>query len=112
MDLDKVYSDAKLLNNDYNKYSTKKDYKNLTYDEFVIKMNEKYDFLNKNCNGIYRQCIEGKMDLEILSYMVQQAKNVNKNKVSSHNAEVNVGQKLVDKLIKPIIEQNKNKNKI
>ena len=105
MDLNTIYFSSKDLTKDYNNYSNKKDFKNDTYEEFVVKMEIKYEYLKTNCNSIFLQCIEGKMDLDILSYMINQAKNLEKNKISNHIADVNVGQKLVDKLIKPNLKK-------
>lgn len=109
MDLNTIYFYSKDLTKDYNNYSSKKDFKNMNYEEFVEKMSIKYKFLKDNCNTIFEQCINGQMDLDILSYMVNQAKNIENKKISNHNASVNVGQKLVDKLIKPNLDANKNK---
>lgn len=111
MNLDTIYNDAKSLNKDFNNYKSKKDFKNLSLEEFNQKMNDKYTILKNNFNVIFQQCITGHMDLDILSYMINQAKNVNNKKETSHNASVKVGQKLVDKLIKPNIDKIKKEKK-
>ena len=45
------------------------------------------------------------MDLNVITYMINQAKEIQKNKISNHDASVNVGQKLVDTYIKPNLEK-------
>jgi len=45
------------------------------------------------------------MDLKVITYMINQAKEIKNKKVSNHNASVNVGQKLVDTFIKPKMDK-------
>ena len=107
MNLDTIYNDAKSLNKDYNNFKSKQAYKKVVLEDFNKEMDNKYAILKKHYNVIFQQCITGNMDLDILSYMINQAKNVNNNKETSHNTSVKVGQKLVDKIIKPNIDKIK-----
>ena len=60
-----------------------------------------YSYIKNNFASIFTQCITGHMDLNVIPYMINQAKEIQKNKLSNHDASVNVGQKLVDKFVKP-----------
>ena len=98
-----VLTQSKLLLNDCKKFKNKKDFMTNSDEEFNKLMKEKYIILNTNYNTIFNQCLDGTMDMDILTYMVNQINNINKNKISKHDASVNVGQKLVDKFVKPKI---------
>ena len=110
-DYDLILSTSKLVLEDYKKYSNKKDYKDCSNEQFKIKMEEKYsDFKNEN-NIIFEKCITGRMDINMLTYMINQAKEIQKNKISNYDASVKVGEKLVDKFIKPLLDKDKDKDK-
>ena len=40
--------------------------------------------------------------------MINQAKDIKKNKISNHDASVKVGEKLVDKYVKPHMDKDNN----
>ena len=49
------------------------------------------------------------MDINVLTYMINQAKNIKNNKISQEDASVKIGEKLVDTYVKPLIDkENKN----
>ena len=99
-----ILTQSKLLLNDCKKFKNKKEFQTNSEEEFTKLMKEKYIILNNNYNTIFNQCLDGTMDMDILTYMVNQINNINKNKISKHDASVNVGQKLVDKFVKPKIK--------
>ena len=105
MNLNVIYSEAKELVLCCQEYKDKKKFVKLTEKEFTEKMKSKFNFLYTKSNGVFKQCLDNKMDLEILSSMIEQAKKVNSKQISNHEASVNVGQILVDKLIKPHINK-------
>ena len=51
------------------------------------------------------------MDIEVITFMINKAKEVQKNKVSNYDASVKVGEKLVDKFIKPHLDKDKENTK-
>lgn len=107
MNLNILYSDAKELVSCCEDYKNKKKFIKLTDEEFLEKMKSKFNLLYTKFNSVFLQCLENKMDLEILSYMIKQAKEVNSKKVSNHNASIKVGQILVDRLVKPNLKNKK-----
>jgi hypothetical protein len=104
---DKLLIDIKKLQKDCKDYTNKKKYCDLSQTEFEEKMVKDYSYIKNNFASIFTQCITGHMDLNVITYMINQAKEIQKNKLSNHDASVNVGQKLVDTYIKPNIEKNK-----
>lgn len=57
---------------------------------------EKYPFL-------FNKCCETK-DIETMEYMINMFKNVQENKITEHVASVNVGQKLYNDYVKPVVD--------
>jgi hypothetical protein len=104
---DLILLQSKSLLDDFKLYNNKNEFEQKTDDEFNKLMIVKYEYLYNNCLTIYNQCIENKMDMSILEYMIQQIKDIEKNKISQHNASIKVGEKLLDKYVKPIINNNK-----
>ena len=104
---DKLLVDIKNLHKDCKDYSNKKKYNDLSQKEFEERMIQEYSYIKNNFDSIYTQCLSGHMDLNVITYMINQAKQIQKNKLSNHDASVNVGQKLVDTFIKPKLENNK-----
>jgi hypothetical protein len=106
---DLLLIEIKVLHKKYNDYSNKKKYIGLTQDEFVKEMETAHPNIKDKFASIFIQCVNGQMDLNVITYMINQAKEVKKNKVSNHDASVKVGQKLVDTFIKPNMDKDKKK---
>ena len=101
MDYNIILNQAKNLNKEYNSNEPSKKYES--------KMIEKYNYLYKNVNSIFNGCLKGEMDINVLTYMINQAKNIKNNKISQEDASVKIGEKLVDTYVKPLIDkENKN----
>jgi len=103
MDYKLIYDQSKDLLEDYNKNKNKSN----DHDDHKFRedMKLKYDYIFCNINSIFELCITGKMELKILEYMISQAEDIQKNNISSHDAEVKVGEKLVDKYVKPLTKK-------
>ena len=50
-------------------------------------------------------CIDGSMDIERLTYMINMIKQAKSNSISEHDASVEVGQRLVDDFVKPSLNK-------
>ena len=103
MNYDLILSQVKELSKKYTQFINKKNYTDLSHDEFKKKMEGEYSYLNTNNKGIFNKTIEGHLDLIVFEYMIKKAKDIQKNKISNHDASVDVGKKLVDTFIKPNI---------
>ena len=100
IDYDKLLLQIKSLNSECRKNESK------PVEGFTEKMNEKYSLLKTKFNTIFTQCLEGHMNVEMITFMVNKAKEVKKNKISNYDASVKVGEKLVEKFIKPELKKN------
>jgi len=107
MDYNLILKQSKELLSDYNDYSSKKKFKEYDYEKFESEMITTYSYLHKNINTIFNLCICGDMNLKILTYMINSAKDIKKNKISNYDASVKVGNVLVDTFVKPKINDNK-----
>jgi hypothetical protein len=111
MDYDKLLLEIKSLNNECKEFEKCKGiYKDLSKKEFDLKMKQKYSNIQNNFNSIFQQCLNNTMDIEVITFMINKAKEIQKNKLSNYDASVKVGEKLVDKFIKPNLDKEK-KNK-
>lgn len=75
-------------------------------DRFVENMQTKYNYLYTNSKTLFERCIKGDLNLEQFEYMMQMLENVNKG-ADYNKTSIQVGQKLADIYINPIINKNK-----
>ena len=77
-------------------------------EEFTEKMTQRFPDLKMNQPAILNGACEGNMDIKMLEFMVSKVKKIKQNQISEHDASVEVGQKLVDEIVKPQIDKSKN----
>jgi len=82
------------INSDKNKYDAilKNDFKDL-YDKYT----SIFDLIRNNTIST--------IDIERLEFMFSMSQKVKDNKVTEHNASVEVGQRLVDDIVKPQLNE-------
>ena len=102
-DYDKILETSKKIIDDYNIY---KNSKNNDEEKFIKSMEDKYSDFKASHNLIFQKCITGNMDISILSFMINQAKKIKNNEINNYDASIKVGEKLVDKFIKPNLKKN------
>ena len=56
---------------------------------------------------IFLKTLDGGLDMKQFSYMVSMASKVDEDKISQHDASVQVGEKLVDQYVKPSLNKIK-----
>lgn len=101
MDYNLIYEQSKKLLDNYKDYKSNKKFKQYDEETFKYEMENNYAYLNTNAKSIFNLCLSGKMDIQILYYMINQVKNIKNNTISAYDASVKVGEKLVEKIIKP-----------
>ena len=60
-------------------------------------MEEEYNYLHDSFNFIFNKAVSGNLDTNVFFYMVQKAKDVQQNKISSKDATKLVKQQLAKK---------------
>lgn len=74
---------------------------NLSESEFKSKLEEKFKNLNENFPAIFLKVHAGTLEISRLEFMLKMIREINKKKVTRHEASVVVGQELVDNIVKP-----------
>ena len=93
------------------KFDNKKSYQNLILDQFKHKLKKKYNNLSTKFPTIFEKTINGTMDMNRLKFMLNMINKVNNNEITEHNASVQIGEKLVNEYVKPMIDKLETKNK-
>tara|TARA_B100001093_G_scaffold519757_1_gene610295 strand:+ start:2305 stop:2640 length:336 start_codon:yes stop_codon:yes gene_type:complete len=84
--------------------------KELNQDKFLKNMRSKYIELNEKYPSIINISASQNYDEKRLKYMLNMAHKVSNNEISEKNASVKVGQLLVDEIVKPQLDKDKNKD--
>lgn len=91
------------LCSDTSAWVTNKNFKNLTKCEFTEQMKTKYINLYNSSSTLFERCISGDLNTQQLTFMLEMIDKVNGG-ADYHTTSVEVGQKLVDIYVKPLIE--------
>ena len=106
----KLLNTIKSLKNDYDELN-KNTGELSDLNEIKSKLGKKYPDLSDNYpslfNLVFNPVSTWDNDLKDLTKMVQLASKVKQKKISQHDASVEVGQKLVDKYVKPQLKGKK-----
>ena len=78
-----------------------------SFIEFETMMKEKYPVFSEKYPEIFKQAIMGTLDMGMFKYMLIMLKQMESGSITEHNASVKVGQVLVDKYVKPLIDEDK-----
>ena len=78
------------------------EYREMSVETFTEKMTQKYEYLSTKSSTLFEQCIKGDLNMEQFKYMMNKLEEVNTGK-DYNTASQEVGQKLVDVYVKPLI---------
>tara|TARA_B100001093_G_C26728673_1_gene971170 strand:- start:589 stop:933 length:345 start_codon:yes stop_codon:yes gene_type:complete len=102
LDIEKVLTASKNLNMEYiDNLATN----NLNESKFKETMLQKYESLFKNFEPIFNISISKSYDYNRLNFMLNMAKKVQNDEITEHNASIEVGQVLVDQIVKPQLDK-------
>ena len=104
IDGDKILKESREI---YRLYLNKKTESDFDSKLFIKIMKKKYKYLNDNCKTIFNLAVSDNYDYNRLSYMVNMAKKVNNDDISEFEASKQVGQILVDEIVKPQLDEKK-----
>ena len=104
LDGDRILKESREI---YRLYLDKKTESDFNSKKFIEEMKKKYTYLKDNCETIFRLAVSDNYDYQRLSYMVDMAKKVSNNDLSEFEASKQVGQVLVDEIVKPQLKENK-----
>lgn len=64
---------------------------------------DKYPVFVEKYPMLFKMCCDPTRDIEKVYYMIDMIDQIEKNKMTEHIASVNVGQKLFDEYVKPVV---------
>lgn len=106
LDTIKIRDAVNGLNKDNRDWLYKRDFRGLTREQFVAEMETKYEYLFTNSKTLFERCLKADLNMEQLEYMLNMIDRVNAG-ADYHSTSVEVGQKLVDVYVKPLIDNDK-----
>ena len=93
------------LNDETRKWQGKRpEYRDMSIETFAEQMKNKFEYLYTNSATLFERCIKGDLNMEQFNYMVNMIDKVNSGK-DYQAVSQEVGQKLVDIYVKPLIEK-------
>lgn len=104
LDTSKLKLEVNGLGADTRVWHSKREYRDMNREEFVEAMKAKYEFLFTNSVTLFERVMQGDLNMQQLDYMLLMIDKVN-NGANYHDTSVEVGQKLVDVYIKPMLEK-------
>jgi len=106
LDTSKLKTEVAGLGADTRAWHSKRDFRDMNREQFVEAMKSKYEYLFTNSATLFERVMQGDLNMGQLDYMLGMIDKVN-NGADYHDASVQVGQKLVDIYVKPILEEQK-----
>lgn len=85
----------------------KKKKKNMTSEEFDKDIKLKYKEFNLTYPALFSKILDGTLEKKQFNYMLGMMSRVRNEELSDHDASVQVGQVLVDKYVKPLVDNKK-----
>lgn len=80
------------------------EFRDMDKDQFVEAMKAKYEYLYTNSPTLFERVMQGDLNMQQLDYMLAMIDKVNSG-ADYHETSVEVGQKLVDVYVKPMLDK-------
>ena len=101
IDKDRILTESRDL---YRKFNDNLASRELNNEEFKISMKSEYSYLHNNFEPIFNIACSKSYDYSRLATMLGLAVKVKNDEISEHDASVQVGQILVDQIVKPQLD--------
>ncbi len=101
-----IYNQVNQLLIDKRKWQSKEEFNTLNIEQFTDEMKIKYEYLYTNSNTLFERCIKGDLNMQQLTFILQMIEKVNSG-ADYQATSTEVGQRLVDIYVKPLIENKK-----
>jgi hypothetical protein len=99
-----IRTEVTQLIDETNKWQSKRpEYRGVSIELFTEQMQSRFEYLFTNSSTLFERCIKGDLNMEQFNYMISMIDKVNSGK-DYKVASTEVGQKLVDIYVKPLIE--------
>jgi hypothetical protein len=104
LDTQKIKNEVHSLSLDTRKWHSKREFYNLNLEEFTNEMKIKYEYLYTNSSTLFERSMKGDLNIQQLTFMLQMIEKVNAG-ADYQTTSTEVGQRLVDIYVKPLIEK-------
>jgi hypothetical protein len=104
LDTSKLKTEVSGLGADTRAWHSKRDFRDMNREQFVEVMKAKYEYLMTNSATLFERVMQGDLNMAQLDYMLAMIDKVN-NGADYHDTSVEVGQKLVDVYVKPMLDK-------
>ena len=99
LDYNKVLDEVTHIYKQYENYNSNNSSFS-SFEDYYTKMKSKYNYVAVNLPTIFDKLTTGSLDIKMVTFMIQKANDLKSNKINRHNADLAVGQKLADTLVK------------
>jgi hypothetical protein len=82
--------------------SKRPEYRDMSIEIFTEQMKVQFEYLHTNSSTLFDRCVKGDLNMEQFNYMITMIDKVNSGQ-DYQSASQEVGQKLVDIYVKPLI---------
>ena len=86
------------------------EYRDISIEIFVEQMKSRFEYLFTHSSTLFERCVKGDLNMEQFNYMITMIEKVNAGK-DYDVASTEIGQKLVDVYVKPLIDEKDKKDK-
>jgi hypothetical protein len=101
-----IRNEVTQLSDETRKWQSKRpEYRDMSIESFTEQMKLRFEYLNTNSSTLFERCIKGDLNLEQFNYMITMIDKVHAGQ-DYQAASQEVGQKLVDVYVKPLIKDN------
>jgi hypothetical protein len=104
LDTSKLKSEVIALGADTRAWHSKREFRDMDRTQFVDAMKVKYEFLFTNSATLFERVMQGDLNMQQFDYMLSMLDKVNDG-ADYHETSVEVGQKLVDVYVKPMLDK-------
>ena len=106
LDTNKLKAEVIALGADTRLWHSGRDFKGMERSQFADAMKTKYEYLFTNSATLFERVIQGDLNMQHLEYMLGMLDRINAG-ANYHDTSVEVGQKLVDVYVKPMLDNTK-----
>jgi hypothetical protein len=105
MDINKeiILKESLEIHNEYKNYKIK--YSTISTDQLKENMIKKYPYTSTKLSSILNLALSDNYDYRRLSYMLDMNNKVNNNEITENEGSIQVGQVLVDEIVKPALNK-------
>ena len=104
LDTSKLKFEVNELGTDTRAWHSKREFQDMDHTQFIDAMKTKYKYLFTNSATLFEKVIQGDLNIQQLDYMLLMIDKVNGG-ADYHDTSVEVGQKLVDVYVKPMLDK-------